>query len=290
MMTPWRGPDTPFTVLFDDPDREGLALPPEAAAHYLPWPIPRRPGRPWVYVNFVASHDGRVSFNLPGASGGGEISDFNPNDQWLMGLLRARADAVMVGDNTLRQEPEHLWTPEFIYPREPAFTELRRAEERSESPLQVIVTLSGQVPVDARIFQRPNLKVVVAGTDSGIAAARTLLAEHSHISYLILGRDSVDLQALVRLLATRFSIRTLLCEGGPTLHGALVRAGLVDEDFLTISPLVIGNPPGAHARPTLVEGVAFTPGDAPRLHLAGALRAENHLFLRSRYSGAARTR
>jgi len=289
-MIPWRGPDTPFTVLFDHPDAEGLPLPPDAASHYLPWHIPRMLERPWVYVNFVASHDGRVSFNLPDAMGGGAISDFNPNDQWLMGLLRARADAVIVGDNTLRQEPRHLWTPEFIYPQEPAFMDLRRAEERPDTPLQVIVTLSGQVPVDAGIFHRSNLQVLIAGTDDGIATAQALLADRSHIAYLALGRDAVDLDALIHQLATRFSARTLLCEGGPTLYGSLVQAGLVDEEFLTLSPLVIGNPPGAHARPSLVEGVAFTPEDAPRLQLASALRAGDHLFLRSRYPRAPRSR
>src|SRR6185437_8007568 len=152
-MSQWRGPEAPFSLLFDDQDAIGVPLPPPAAAHYAPWPIPLGAERPWVYVNFVASLDGRVSFDLPGVAGGGAVSDFNPNDQWLMGLLRARADAVMVGDNTLRAEPEHLWTPEYICPQEPGFADLRRAEGRRETPLQVIVTLSGEVPADAQIFQ-----------------------------------------------------------------------------------------------------------------------------------------
>ncbi|HVC81845.1 MAG TPA: dihydrofolate reductase family protein [Chloroflexota bacterium] len=287
-MSQWRGPETPFSVLFDDQDGRGVPLPRAAAAHYAPWPIPPVVERPWVYVNFVASLDGRVSFNLPGVVGGGPVSDFNANDKWLMGLLRARADAVMVGDNTLRAEPEHLWTPEYICPGEPGFADLRRAEGRRETPLQVIVTLSGKVPAEAQIFEDSAQRVLVAGTESGVGAAQALLAGCGHVEYLALGRDSVDLDLLLARLTARHAVHTLLCEGGPTLHGSLLGAGLVDEEFITLSPLMIGNPADGPARPGLLEGIGFAPASAPRLHLAGLLRSGEHLFLRSRYRGAAR--
>ena len=287
-MSQWRGPETPFSVLFDDQDTSGVLLPAAAAIHYAPWPIPPLAKRPWVYVNFVASLDGRVSFNLPRVVGGGAVSDFNANDQWLMGLLRARADAVMVGDNTLRAEPDHLWTPEYIYPQESGFADLRRAEGRHKTPLQVIVTLSGEVPVDARIFQVSTPRVLIASTEAGVATAQALLAGCDHVEYLALGRDTVDLDLLLARLSARHAVRTLLCEGGPTLHGSLVGAGLVDEEFITLSPLMIGNSADGPARPGLLEGIGFTPANAPRLRLAGLLRSGDHLFLRSRYRGAAR--
>jgi hypothetical protein len=77
--------------------------------------------RPYMYSNFVQSRDGRISFGIPGQSGGGEVSNFNVHDQWIMGLLRARADAVIVGDVTLKIEPDHIWTHQYICPRETAF-------------------------------------------------------------------------------------------------------------------------------------------------------------------------
>lgn len=282
-MQAWRGPAVPFEVLLSLAEDDGLPLPPEGQAHYPAWRVPVHPSRPWLYVNFVISRDGRVSFSLPGAAGGGEVSGFDPNDQWLMGLLRARADAVMVGDNTLRTEPEHLWTAEYICPQEPAFAALRREEERAPTPLQVVVSLGGMVPTEARIFQDPALRVVIASTEEGVAEARARLAGCGNVEFLPLGADSVDLDRLLDILAGRFSVSTLLCEGGPTLYGSLLAAGLVDEEFLTLSPLVLGNPPGQTHRPGLVEGVAFAPGQTPRSKLRTVLRTGDYLFLRSRY-------
>src|SRR5579864_168231 len=118
VMAIWIGPGSPYSVLFDEESRPGRSLPPTVQAMYGDWRLPEPADRPYVYVNFVLSHDGRVSFNLPGALGGGAVSLFNRHDQWLMGLLRARADAVLVGDNTLRLEPEHIWTAAGIFPED----------------------------------------------------------------------------------------------------------------------------------------------------------------------------
>jgi len=79
-----------------------------------------------------------------------------------------------------------------------------------------------------------------------------------------------------------YGVRTLLCEGGPRVYGSLLGAGLVDDEFLTLSPGVIGSEPGKR-RPGLVEGRAFTPQNAPRSALVSLRRAGDHLFLRSRY-------
>ena len=92
----------PFTLLFDE-TRPQPSLPEAICAFYAgDWHIPDPKERPYIYSNFVISRDGRVSFNEPGHLGGGEVSGFNPHDRWLMALLRARADAIIMGDNTLR--------------------------------------------------------------------------------------------------------------------------------------------------------------------------------------------
>jgi hypothetical protein len=64
----------------------------------------------------------------------------------------------------------------------------------------------------------------------------------------------------------------------------MLAAGQIDEEFLTLSPVMIGNrPPGpARPRPSLVEGVAFAPGAAPIMRPVSLRRAGDHLFLRSR--------
>src|SRR5207253_7833821 len=69
-----------------------------------------------VYSNFVTSLDGVVSLGSH-PSAGSVISGRNQADRFLMGLLRACADAVLLGAGTLRATPGHHWTPEHIYPR-----------------------------------------------------------------------------------------------------------------------------------------------------------------------------
>ncbi len=122
-----------------------LPLPPALARLYGRLEFPPHPGRPYVFGNFVTSLDGVVALNSAKVgSGGGEISGFNEHDRLVMGLLRAIADAVVVGAGTLRAVPDHLWTSRVIYPPlEEAYQELRTSLGKTEPPLNVIVTATG---------------------------------------------------------------------------------------------------------------------------------------------------
>src|SRR3954451_4747163 len=100
--------------------------------------------------------------------GGGDISRFNRHDQWLMGLLRARADAILVGDNTVRLESEHVWTAEHIFPDDAAsWRALRRQEGRAAVPLHVFLSLHGDIPADAAVFNQPDIPILIATTADG---------------------------------------------------------------------------------------------------------------------------
>jgi hypothetical protein len=73
--------------------------------------------RPYCIANFVSTLDGVVSFNLPGQSEGAQISNSNEEDRFIMGLLRASADAIVVGSGTLQAAGTHgSWLPEALYP------------------------------------------------------------------------------------------------------------------------------------------------------------------------------
>lgn len=276
----------PFTLLFDDDARADTALPEALRALYGgDWHVPETAGRPYVYSNFALSRDGRVSFNVPGHLGGGDVSGFNAHDRWLMALLRARADAVVVGDNTLRLEPEHLWTCEYIYPEAQPFLELRAAEGRKPRPLQVFLSLTGDFDPSAAVFCQAGLEVLIATTARGVKAARSLDCA-ANVTVLELGGDSVDLRHLGEILTTDFGVNTLLCEGGPRVYGGFIAAQLLDDEFLTLCPTVIGNPglEGEHKpRPGLIEGTAFRPDIYPKSIPTSLRRAEEHLFLKSRY-------
>jgi riboflavin biosynthesis pyrimidine reductase len=279
------GPPTPFVRLFDDVAGEpGPTLPPALRAVYdSPWALPPgRDGRPYVYSNFVQSRDGRVSFAEPGHASGGDVSGFDAHDRWLMALLRARADAVLVGDGTLLVEPEHVWTPAYLWPDdEEAFAELRAGEGRAVAPLQVILSLDGDLDPAAAVLARADLRVVVATTARGAERARALEGCAARLDVAALGDEAVDVRELLRRLAGD-GVRTVLCEGGPRAYASLLRAGCVDEEFLTLSPVVVGGGAGT-SRPALVEGAAFAPGSHPRSVPVALHRAGDLLYLRSRY-------
>jgi riboflavin biosynthesis pyrimidine reductase len=249
------------------------------------WSLPAASSRPYVYSNFVTSRDGRVSFNEPDRMSGADVSGFDEHDRWLMGLLRSRADAVLMGDNTLRIEPDHLWTAEFIFPRDaPAFAALRQLENRKPLPLQAFLSLDGDIDVDqAELFSQPAFHVVVATTTRGADRLRALPPTAARLDVLELGDEAVDVRELLRVLRDEYGVETVLCEGGPRAYGSMLAAGCVDDEFLTLSPVVIGATPD-RPRPSLVEGVAFPASGAPSSRPLSLHRAGEMLFLRARYS------
>lgn len=283
-MTFLNGLSQPFTLLFEDDPNTSFSLPESLRSIYGgDWHIPDFSNRPYVYSNFVQSRDGRVSFSVPGHMGGGDVSGFNNHDQWLMGLLRSRADAVVMGDTTLKIEPEHLWTCEYIYPQDPSlFLELRRWENRRECPLQVFLSLEGDLNTDANVFCQEHLHIVVATTSRGAERAGDIRCQ-AKVEVLALGEDKVDIGRLCSVLHNDYQVKTLLCEGGPRAYGSFIAAERIDEEFLTLAPTVIGNDSSKFTRPSLVEGVAFMPESYPRSKPVSLRRAGDHLFLRSSY-------
>jgi riboflavin biosynthesis pyrimidine reductase len=283
-MTFLNGLSKPFTLLFEDDSSTPFSLPESLRTIYGgDWRVPELSNRPYVYSNFVQSRDGRISFSIPGHMGGGDVSGFNQHDAWLMGLLRSRADAVVMGDTTLKIEPEHLWTCDYIYPSDPElFLELRRLEKRQECPLQVFLSLDGNLHAEAKVFSQPHLHIVIATTEEGAERTASLKSE-AKLDVLTLGEESVDIQKLCAVLYADYGVKTLLCEGGPRAYGSFIAAERIDEEFLTLAPTVIGNDASKLPRPSLVEGLAFMPGSYPKSKPISLRRAGDHLFLRSRY-------
>ena len=244
--------------------------------------FPNPPERPYVIANFVETLDGVVSFGLPGRSGGGEVSGFSVSDQFVMGLLRACADAVVFASGTLHGDAGHVRTPEFIYPdAAPLFAALRaRIAPRRPLPLNVVVTGSGRIDIAEPTFHTPGLETLIVTTDGG---RRALEAEHGKALQATQVRtvgtgDEVAPLAVTRLLHEEFGVRLLLHEGGPTFLGSFLAAGAVDELFLTVAPQIAGR--DASGRRALAEGTAFLPESAPWFGLETVKRAGDHLFLR----------
>ncbi len=107
------------TLIDRDKDHSEPALPPGLKELYDGnLPFHKSPAeRPYVISNFVSTLDGVVSYELKGQAGGSTISGSDPADRFIMGLLRASADAIIVGSRTVQDAgPRSLWIPEYTYP------------------------------------------------------------------------------------------------------------------------------------------------------------------------------
>lgn len=243
--------------------------------------------RPYLVANFVSTIDGVVSFNVPGLAGGGAISGANEGDRFIMGLLRASADAVLVASGTVNAVAhEHLWLPESIYPaRSDLYRYYRTALlHKPEHPLIVIVSGTGRLDLNRAVFQTPGIRVVVITTDEGFSRLhmeRANTLELTEVTPLPASHGRIAPDAILMLLKNEFGVGLVLTEGGPTLFGEFVTRGLVDELFLTIAPQIAGRV-NQHPRPALVEGAEFTPATAPWLKVLSAKIAGDHLYLRYR--------
>ena len=243
--------------------------------------IPLRSDRPTLIVNFVSTLDGVISYNTPEAAGGGEISGHFEPDRFVMGLLRALADVVLLGAGTVRAARYGAWTPRSVHSdSDTEFRQLRAQLGLRPNPITAIVTGSGSIDLAHPGLSDPAIEVMVITTDAGEAVLRRQ-AVSDHIQIHSTGA-SVEAQDVLAALASR-GAELVLCEGGPHLLGQLVRADLVDELFLTIAPQLAGRSPSI-ARLSLVEGTAFTVADAPWARLADLRRAGDHLFARYRLS------
>ena len=276
------GPGSPYELLFVENHQEQASLPdPFREIYPGDWQLRRHETRPYIYTNFAMSRDGRISFNLPGQRAARFVTKSDPHDRWLMGLLRMRSDAVLIGDETIRAEPDYLSSAETIYPDDAAaFTHQRRQEGRSPLPLTVILSAEGRIPEDAQCLQCCEEKVIIATTCRGVDRAKAL-AHACQLEVLELGEEWVDLHQLVHLLHASYQIKTLLCEGGATVFGNMLNAQLVDEEFVTWCPTFVGRDPNCF-RPSYCEGVAWTPTSAPYSKPIGMHKAGDYFFLHNR--------
>ncbi len=243
--------------------------------------------RAFVIANFVSTLDGVVSYEIKGKSGGSTISGSDPADRFIMGLLRASADAIVVGAGTLRDvSAKSLWTPEYAYPdAKQLYAEYRvGAQRKPEYPLLVIVSGSGQLELERAIFQTRAMRTVIITTSVGRdeltrRGASTLGSVEIHA--LDSNSGSIAPQAILQLLQSQFGVKTLLHEGGPTLFGQFLAADAIDELFLTLSPQIAGRT-GDRTRPSFLQGVEFGPESAPWFQMVSARERAAYLYLRYR--------
>jgi riboflavin biosynthesis pyrimidine reductase len=222
---------------------------------------------PCLYANFVSSLDGVVALPVEGDSGP-VISQHSQLDRFVMGVLRACADAVIVGASTFRKASGHEWTAQMIYP--PAsddYAALRAQLGLPARPLLVVVSHSGRLDI-----AQPALAEALVVTSR--AGEARLKAAAPGLQILAL-EPEVRMHVLLAELHQR-GLRHILTEGGPALFAQLVAEDVLDELFLTSSPLLFGRFPN-DGRKGLGDGLDL--GGKP-MELLSLRRSGSHLFQR----------
>ena len=160
---------------------------------------------------------------------------------------RALADAVLVGHTSLKRDNVRLGIPDDLQ-------QTRIKRKQTPAPLRVIVSNQGRIDSQLKIFQSTISPILIFSTTR--MPKRTQAAVKDKATLYLTESDEVDLGGMLETLRSRYKVRRLACEGGPTLFRALLERGLVDQLNLTIAPYMFG---GAKA-PTLTGlSTAFLP-------------------------------
>jgi 5-amino-6-(5-phosphoribosylamino)uracil reductase len=224
----------PFTTRLDQPDAPLVAIGNAWTRRLFDGPFyvsaPTSGERPATSLVFVQSRDGDTVATNPSALGGGNA------DKHLIyeGLSRVVADAVLGGHATIRDGDLVLsvWHPELVA--------LRAELGLPRHPVQIVATLRGLDLDEGLMFNLPELRVMVLTVAQGAAAMREGLAVRPWITPIVM-RDPHDLPNAFQQLR-QLGIHQLSCIGGRTLAGQVIDAGLIQDLYLTTSPVSAGEP------------------------------------------------
>lgn len=189
--------------------------------------------RPFVFATFAMTADGKVT-----TKNFGPVDFTSREDKLYLFRQRALADAVLIGHTSLKRDNVRLGIPADLQR-----DRIRR--KQTPAPLRVIISNRGRIDTRLKIFQSTISPILIFSTTRMPKKTQATL---KHEATLHLTKSAaIDLAAMLETLRTKYNVRRLECEGGPTLFRALLERGLIDQLNLTIAPYLFG---GAKA-PTL---------------------------------------
>ncbi len=189
--------------------------------------------RPFVTATFAMTVDGKITTRTFSP-----VDFTSREDKLHLFRQRALADAVLIGHSTLKRDNVRLGLPAELQK-----ARIKRGQNRC--PLRVIISNEGRIDNRLNIFQSDISPILIFSTRRMPRKYQEALKKKAtlHLS----DAEHVNLAAMLHTLRDRYKIRTVACEGGPTLFRSLLERGLVDRLNLTIAPYMFG---GAKA-PTL---------------------------------------
>ena len=193
----------------------------------------RKHQRPFVVATFAMTVDGKVTTkNLS------PVDFTSREDKLHLFRQRALADAVLIGHTSLKRDNVRLGLPADMQ-------ETRVKRGQSRCPLRVIVSNEGRIDHRLKIFQSDVSPIIIFSTKRMPRNYERALEKKATLH--LRNSKHVDLAGMLETLRKKYGVRTVACEGGPTLFRSLLEQGLIDRLNLTIAPYMFG---GAKA-PTL---------------------------------------
>ncbi|MGA3154414.1 MAG: RibD family protein [Streptosporangiaceae bacterium] len=217
------------------------------------------PERPYVLLSVAASADGYIDDTTSTRLLLSNDADLDRVDE-----VRASADAILVGGNTIRRDNPRLLVRSA--PRRAA----RAARGQPENPVKVTLTRSGDLDPAASFFTAGPASKIVYASSPAVARTREQLAD---VATVVDAGDPPSLPGVLTDLAAR-GVRRLMVEGGAMIHRQFLTAGLADEIHLVIAPLFVGDP----AAPRFSADGASHPGH--RMGLAEVRQIGDVVLLR----------
>lgn len=191
--------------------------------------MPEMTARPYVLLSAAMSVDGHLDDSSPERLLLSNAADFDRVDQ-----VRADSDAILIGATTLRRDNPRLLV------NSPERRAQRVEEGRSEYPLKVTVTRTGDLAPDLKFWHHGGDKLVVT-VDAAVEKVRARL---EGLADVVSVGPELDWGLVLDELGRR-GVRQLMVEGGGTVHTQLMAQDLADEIHLAIAPLLVGQPEAA---------------------------------------------
>jgi 2,5-diamino-6-(ribosylamino)-4(3H)-pyrimidinone 5'-phosphate reductase len=218
---------------------------------------------PFVFLNVATTADGKL------APGNRHYVPFSSKrDQEVLMELRTDADAVMAGARTVAVPGVTLG------PGKEKYRKMRLQKGRAEHNIRIVVTGSGRLDPELAVFRPQPGPLIILTTERISKPALKGLSERAEVR--IFGEKTVNFREALAWLAKEHGVKRLLCEGGGEINAALFEAGLVDEIYMTLCPVIFG---GRNA-PTLADGEGVEKlSEAIPLELKKMKRVGDELFL-----------
>jgi len=208
---------------------------------------------PHVILSAAISIDGKISTRM------GDSKLSSKEDSVRLHKLRSKVDAILIGKNTLLQDNPLLTV----------------RHTKGKNPTRIILDSKGTIPINSKIIKTSNEIPTIIVVSKKISKTNLSKLQKLPIEIIVAGENSINLKLLLKKLSSK-KIKTVLVEGGGTVHWEFIKNNLFDELIITLSPFLIG---GENAI-SFVEGRGFEKiSNSPTLKLTSIKRLKNHLVL-----------